>query len=155
MSKMMKKLNNKRGFTLIELIVVMAIIGILVMLAAPRFLGYTKNAHVASMKADAKVLSNAALIYNIEKEGVGVWPVTEEEVTDLPEGVTGTAKKLDKELLKNHIKNLKNPIDKYVLIVDDKDYEGEVIYFDGVEDRDGNTWYGIDIKVEKTENSEG
>lgn len=148
MSKMMKKLNNKRGFTLIELIVVMAIIGILVMLAAPRFLGYTKNAHVASMKADAKVLSNAALIYNIEKEGV--WPVTEEEVTDLPEGVTGTAKKLNKELLKNHIKNLKNPIDKYALIIDG-DYEGEVIHIEGVEDRDGNTWYGVSeaFKVEK------
>ena len=147
MSKMMKKLNNKRGFTLIELIVVMAIIGILVMLAAPRFLGYTRDAEVAAMKADAKVLSNAALIYNIEEEGV--WPVTEEEVTDLPEGVTGTAKKLDEKELNKHIKNLKNNIGEYVLIIDG-DYEGEVIHIKGLEDRDGDTWHGVDIKIEKT-----
>lgn len=148
MSKMMKKLNNKRGFTLIELIVVMAIIGILVMLAAPKFLGYTKDAHVASMKADAKVLSNAALIYNIEEEGK--WPVTEEEVTDLPEGITGTAKKLDKAELNEHIKNLKNDFEDYVLIIDGE-HEGEVIYPKGAEERDGKTtWYGVNIKVEET-----
>ncbi len=81
-------LRSKKGFTLIELIVVMAIIGILVLLAAPKFLGYTKDAHVATMLADAKVISNAALIYNIETEGA--WPVAEDEVKNEDGEVVGT-----------------------------------------------------------------
>jgi type IV pilus assembly protein PilA len=70
--KLINKLRNKKGFTLIELIVVMAVIGILVLLAAPKFLGYTKDANVTAMQSDAKVLSNAALMYNIDNE---VFPV--------------------------------------------------------------------------------
>jgi len=68
MKKIMKNKKNKKGFTLIELIVVMAVIGILVLLAAPKFLGYTKDANVTAMQADAKILSNAALMYNIDNE---------------------------------------------------------------------------------------
>lgn len=76
---------NRKGFSLIELIVVMAVMAILVLLAAPRFLGYTKDAAVSAMQADAKVLSNAALQYNIKTEA---WPVTGSEITDLT--VSGT-----------------------------------------------------------------
>ena len=74
--KLINKLRNKKGFTLIELIVVMAVIGILVLLAAPKFLGYTKDANVTAMQSDAKVLSNAALMYNIDNE---VFPVVTED----------------------------------------------------------------------------
>ena len=41
---MQKLINKKKGFTLIELIVVMAVIAILVLLAIPRLLNYTKDA---------------------------------------------------------------------------------------------------------------
>jgi prepilin-type N-terminal cleavage/methylation domain-containing protein len=71
-----RKLGNK-GFTLIELIVVIAVIGILVLLAAPKFLGYTRDAKVAALQSDVKTLSNAVLLYNIESED-DRWPFTED-----------------------------------------------------------------------------
>lgn len=71
--KLMNKKNkkNKKGFTLIELIIVIAIIGVLALLATPRYLRYINDAHVAAMKADAKVLSEQAVIAitNAETKG--------------------------------------------------------------------------------------
>lgn len=45
---------NKKGFTIIELLTVIAILGILVLLAAPKFLGYTEQAKLAQIKNDVK-----------------------------------------------------------------------------------------------------
>lgn len=50
---------KKKGFTLIELIVVIAVLGILVLLAAPKFLGYTKDAKLAQIVADIKTIENS------------------------------------------------------------------------------------------------
>lgn len=51
-----KKQPHKRGFTLIELIVVMAVIAILVLLAAPKFLGYSDKTKTTQITSDIKVL---------------------------------------------------------------------------------------------------
>ena len=45
---------NKKGFTIIELLTVIAILGILVLLAAPKFLGYTEQAKLSQIKNDIK-----------------------------------------------------------------------------------------------------
>ena len=76
--------SNKRGFTLIELIVVIAVLLVLVTIAVPKFMGQTQKATLTKHLASAKTIEDAANIYNIEK---GRFPrlsetaYTSEEVT--------------------------------------------------------------------------
>lgn len=61
MNKLVKLLNKKeRGFTLIELIVVIGILAILAVIAIPAISGYFNNAKI---QAD---ISNAKIVYNAE-----------------------------------------------------------------------------------------
>jgi len=54
---------DKRGFTLIELMIVIAIIGILAAIAIPQFTSYRERAFVASMKADCNAVRIAEEAY--------------------------------------------------------------------------------------------
>lgn len=47
---------SKKGFTLIELIVVVSILAIIVTIGVPRYLGYTKEANLTKLKHDAKMI---------------------------------------------------------------------------------------------------
>lgn len=115
-------MNNDKGFTLIELIVVMAIIAILVLLAAPRFLGYTKDANVTAMEQDTKVLADAAEMYHIEKE---IWPVAG-KIEEFGVGGADEMYYIDYGKLSGHIKNIRGEYDQYGLVTKGE-LQGEVI----------------------------
>lgn len=134
---------DEDGFTLIELIVVMAVIAVLVLLAAPRFLGYTKDAGVTAMKQDIKVLSDAAEVYHLNNEE---WPIVKGEgPVHLGYGGGSTLYRLDEEKITESIKGISASYKDYGIVTDGI-YKGKVFHLSGVENKDGGLDYGNQIE---------
>lgn len=138
-------LKNKKGFTLMELIVVMAVIAVLTLLAAPRFLGYTKDARVSSLQSDVRVLTDAAFQVNIADEE---WPVDDSEARSLAgDGLDISGYALVEEDFGSFVSNISNEFDDYMMVTEGE-FEGHVFHVEGEEDKDGNVHFGHDIVVE-------
>jgi prepilin-type N-terminal cleavage/methylation domain-containing protein len=85
-----KKLRNRKGFTLIELVVVIAILGILALIAVPRLAGVRDNAQETADLATARSIASAVSIYEADN---GVKPADIDDLVpdylnDVPTGAS-------------------------------------------------------------------
>ncbi len=74
MIDMKKLIKNKKGFTLIELIVVIAILAVLAAILVPSILGYVKEARIAANDANARSIYSelsAKVAMGTEADGAG------------------------------------------------------------------------------------
>src|SRR5471032_2666423 len=63
-----RRSDGERGFTLMELIIVMAVIGILLTIAIPAYLQSIKKAKEAVLKEDLHTMRTAIDQYTVDKE---------------------------------------------------------------------------------------
>jgi len=83
-----KKVKNGSGFTLIELMIVMVIIGLLAALVAPRMLNKVGKSKIKAAKAQIEMFSTALDSFKLD---TGRYPTTEEGLKALVEnpGING------------------------------------------------------------------
>lgn len=81
-----RKLHNRKGFTLIELIVVIAILAILALIAIPRFTGFQESAAEKAALAEGKIVQTAI---EGHKANTGNWPTVAEVNTFIGKTLPG------------------------------------------------------------------
>ena len=92
-----KKHKKNAGFTLLELLIVMVIIGLLVALVAPRFTGKIGESKIKTTQTQIEYLSSALESYYLD---TGQYPSTEQGLKALIEAPQGIKEKWDGPYLK-------------------------------------------------------
>lgn len=138
-------MNNKKGFTLLELVIVIAIIGILVLLAAPRYLNHVEEAKDVHIVSDTRTLENelkSQLAYkNTEYK--------QKEVVDKDSLE-------DKKIYSSRGKQTEEIPDKVYKIEQPKEYTNTVLTGTFFANREGTVYYTpekVETKPEDTPNT--
>ncbi|MBC8019268.1 MAG: type II secretion system major pseudopilin GspG [Verrucomicrobia bacterium] len=76
----MKQLNNRGGFTLIEIMVVIVILAMLAAIVGPKLMGRTDDAKVTDARVQIKNVETALKFYKLDN---GVYPSTEQGLNAL------------------------------------------------------------------------
>jgi general secretion pathway protein G len=84
-SRVVKKLRSKKGFTLLEILVVVFILSILAAYVAPKLMGRTDDAKVAEAKVQIKSFETALKLFKMDN---GFYPSTEQGLQSLVEQPT-------------------------------------------------------------------
>ena len=82
----MKKVRSNKGFTLLEIIVVVAIIAILAAYIAPKVAGRVDDARISKAKSDIRVLESSLELYKLDNF---VYPSTDQGLDALVNRPTG------------------------------------------------------------------
>lgn len=69
MEKEKRTIKKRKGFMLLELIIVVAIIGILAAVAIPNLVGMTDEAKVSKIQSDLSTIGTAMEVYHVKKGG--------------------------------------------------------------------------------------
>ena len=78
-----KSMKSQKGFTLVELMIVIVIIGILAAIAVPKLSGSTAEANLAKAKADVRTVQSAVAIYYAKNSAYPTSATFAALVTDL------------------------------------------------------------------------
>lgn len=119
---MLIRKRKKRGFTLVELVIVIAILALLAAIALPKFVNSRQKARITAHNANVRVLKSAATTYLADKGNP-------EDRVEWTNGSGESGEYIDKWP--------ENPLggnDYKVTITN----EGEITVFPGEADKDGN-----------------
>ncbi|EDY83889.1 prepilin-type N-terminal cleavage/methylation domain protein [Verrucomicrobiia bacterium DG1235] len=86
--------NTKQGFTLIELMIAVAVVGVLASIAIPFFQQYLRNSRAATFASDIRTLANAGAQYSLESG----WWVEDSSTGEFPPELEGYFSKRKFEL---------------------------------------------------------
>lgn len=141
----MYKKSGQRGFTLIEIMVVVVIIGILIGLVAPNVLGRVDKARVTAAKADIATLEQALEMYRLDNH---TYPSTDQglEALIVKPGGEPAAKNWNPE---GYLKKSKLPLDPwgnaYQYLAPGQEQRPYDLFSFGADGREGGDAYDADV----------
>lgn len=136
----MKRVQNQSGFTLIEIMVVVVILGVLGALIVPNVIGVPDEARVEAAKSDIGAIGSALEMYRLDNS---IYPSTEQGLEALVEQPTGfpEPRKWGPE---PYLKKLKDDPwgEPYYYFSEDRSFE---IYSYGADRKEGGEGVDADI----------